>query len=417
MFAPTDLAAPPLEAPGAPDTLLFLVADTGGGHRRAAEAVSEAMELRLPGRFVTVTYDPLAGPGSSRLLRRVVGLYGPLIRRAPRAWGVIYRLSNSAWAMRVLRRALVAEAAGPIADAVGRHTPSAIVSFHPLTGAAAVEARRRARLHTPVMTVVTDLVTAHRAWLEPGVDRITVPSAVLRSRCRLDGPPPNRWAVTGVPVSPRWYGPPLPAAERLALRRSLGVTSRRFLVLVAGGAEGAGGMAGKVGTILRRFDDIDVVAVCGRNEPLRRRLNRLALHANGRLTATGYVDNLSDWMRCADLVVTKAGPGSIAEAACCGAPLLLTSHLPGQEAGNVELVVGAGAGRYAPTIKRLLREIDDLSHDPAALEAMRAAAVRLSRPRAAADIADLVAGSQALGAHDESRSPQRDAVEQGSGQR
>ena len=68
--------------------LLFLVADTGGGHRSAARAVSEALEEAYPGRFDPVLCDPLAGPGSSRLLRWVTSLYGPVIRLAPWAWGV-----------------------------------------------------------------------------------------------------------------------------------------------------------------------------------------------------------------------------------------------------------------------------------------------------------------------------------------
>ena len=73
------------------------------------------------------------------------------------------------------------------------------------------------------------------------------------------------------------------------------------------------------------------MAICGRNLRLQRRLTRLAARTGGRLTVLGFVDNMSDWLRCADVVIAKAGPGTIAEAACCGVPLLLTSHLPGQE--------------------------------------------------------------------------------------
>jgi hypothetical protein len=90
-------------------------------------------------------------------------------------------------------------------------------------------------------------------------------------------------------------------------------------------------------------------------------------------------------------VVGKAGPGTIAEATCCGTPLLLTSHLPGQESGNIEFVVGAGAGRHVPTVRRLVREVGLLRRDPAAVHRMRIAAAGLGRPRAASDIAALLA--------------------------
>jgi 1,2-diacylglycerol 3-beta-galactosyltransferase len=136
---------------------------------------------------------------------------------------------------------------------------------------------------------------------------------------------------------------------------------------------------------------VDVAVICGRNQRLRRRLTRLAERAGGRLTVHGFVDNMADWLRCADVVVGKAGPGTIAEATCCAAPLVLTSYVPGQEEGNAEFVVQAGAGRYAPRPGDLVAEIVRLRDDPAALAAMRSASARAGRPRAAVDIAGLLA--------------------------
>ena len=162
--------------------------------------------------------------------------------------------------------------------------------------------------------------------------------------------------------------------------------------MLTGGAEGSGRIYQRAEAIVRQFDDVAVVAICGRNRRLHRRLTRLAARADGRLTVQGFVDNMAEWLHCADLVVTKAGPGTIAEATCCGAPLLLTSHVPGQEEGNAELVVAAGAGRHAPGVRQLVSEIGRLRRDPAAINAMRAASARLSRPGAAADIAALLAG-------------------------
>jgi hypothetical protein len=90
-------------------------------------------------------------------------------------------------------------------------------------------------------------------------------------------------------------------------------------------------------------------------------------------------------------VVGKAGPGTIAEATCCGAPLVLTSFVPGQEKGNAEFVTGAGAGVYAPRPRHLAAEIGRLRRAPGTLAAMRAASVRVGRPGAAADIARFLA--------------------------
>jgi 1,2-diacylglycerol 3-beta-galactosyltransferase len=168
--------------------------------------------------------------------------------------------------------------------------------------------------------------------------------------------------------------------------------SERFLAVLTGGGEGSGGMARRAAAIVSSSEDIDVVIICGRNLRLQRRLARRAAQAGGRLTVLGFVENMSDWLRCADVVIAKAGPGTIAEAACCGAPLLLTSHLPGQERGNARLVTEAGAGRAAPRRRQMLRDLGELRRNPAAVEAMRAASARLGQPGAAAAVAALLAG-------------------------
>ena len=363
--------------------LLFLVADTGGGHRNAARAVGQALERMYPGRFAPVLCDPLGGPGSARPLRFVAGLYGPATRLAPWLWGAAYHVCDSRPAMRVLRRTLLRLADRPAAAAAAEHRPVAVVSFHPLTGSAAVAAARGAP-GVPAVTVVTDLARMHTAWRHADTDMIIAPHHPGR----------GSWVAAGLPVTREFWGGPLHGDERAILRRSLGLREEAFLVLVTGGGEGSGGIAARTAAILRRFADVDVVAVCGRNRRLKRRLDRLAASAGyaGRLTVTGFTRNMADWLRACDLVVTKAGPGTIAEATCCGTPLLLTTHLPGQETGNTEFVTRAGAGCRARSVQRLLAEINGLRSDQERTSAMRAASARLGQPTAAADIAGLIAG-------------------------
>jgi 1,2-diacylglycerol 3-beta-galactosyltransferase len=370
--------------------LLFLLADTGGGHRSAARAVSEALEEAYPGRYDSVLCDPLAGPDSAPLLRWVTRLYGPVIRLAPWAWGAVYHACDSRYAMRLLHRTLLALADRPVADAVAAHEPAAIVSFHPLTGGAAIRVRRRQAREVPVLTVVTDLITSHAAWRAARADLMALPTTAVCQRRRGDGLAVG--VATGLPVTSGFWRGPLPDGERAALRRRLGVSERRFLAVLTGGGEGAGGMARRATAILRSFEDIEVVAICGRNFRLRRRLARRAVRVGGRLRVLGFLDDMSDWLRCADVVIAKAGPATIAEAACCGAPLLLTSHLPGQERGNAHFVAAAGAGRYAPRRRQLLRDFDELRRNPAALKAMRAASAGLGRPDAAAGVVALLVG-------------------------
>jgi len=372
-------------------SVLFLVSDTGGGHRRAAEAVIGALAARYPGQFQPVLCDPLAGPAAARPLRWLARSYGPVVRRAPWAWGAAYHLTNSRPVMAVAWRTVFALANRPVTQAVATTRPAVIVSCHPLTGRPAALAAQR----TPVITLVTDLVSVHASWRHPGACHVAVPTA--HAGARFAGLLPDTACTdVGLPAAVGAVPGRLAAADRTGLRRRLGVADSDFLVLLAGGAEGCGGMARRARAILAAVPDGRVVVMCGRNERLRRRLSTSRRGSPGRLTVLGFVTNVGDWLRCADVVVMKAGPGMIAEAACCETPMLLTSHLPGQEHGNCDLVTRAGAGRVVPNVRVMVRVIGELASDPGALALLRAGSHALARPSAAAEVADLIAATASV---------------------
>ncbi len=102
----------------------------------------------------------------------------------------------------------------------------------------------------------------------------------------------------------------------------------------------------------------------------------------------GYVDDMPLWMAAVDVLVTKAGPGTIAEALACGLPLVLSSFVPGQEMGNVSYVEENGVGVYRSEPNEIAALVGDwLEPGNPTLAAMRARAQALARPQAALEIA------------------------------
>ena len=51
---------------------------------------------------------------------------------------------------------------------------------------------------------------------------------------------------------------------------------------------------------------------------------------NSRVLIQGFVSNMDEWMRAVDALVTKAEPGTIAEATVRGLPVMLSGYLPEQ---------------------------------------------------------------------------------------
>ena len=102
------------------------------------------------------------------------------------------------------------------------------------------------------------------------------------------------------------------------------------------------------------------------------------------VTALGFVDNMDEWMAAADCIVTKAGPGTIAEAATRGLPCLLSSHLPGQEAGNVKFVVEGGFGAFVKKPAKIGATIAQWFSDLNLREKLSSKALEAARPSATA---------------------------------
>ncbi|HEU5391662.1 MAG TPA: glycosyltransferase [Streptosporangiaceae bacterium] len=386
----------PAAQPG-PVPLLFLIADTGGGHRAAAAAVAGALERGYPGRYTPVWFDPLAGPAASRVLRLITRAYGPVVRLAPWLWGAIYHATDSRLAARLLRRTLRTVAGRSLTDALATVRPAAVVSFHPLAGQLAARSwldQTPAGRTAALVAVITDLGVPHATWRAGGADLIVTPaSGSAQARTTRTGRRPGSAdpiIPAGLPVGDGFRPGPATQAERGELRRSVGQRESGFLVVLTGGGEGAGRLGRRAAAVLRGLPDVDLAVICGRNARLRHRLARLAARSDGRLTVHGFVPDMAPWLRCADLVVSKAGPGTIAEAACCGAPILLMSRLPGQERGGVQRVTRAGAGRYLPRTRQLVTAIGQLKEHPADLAAMGAASARLGRPGAADHLATLL---------------------------
>src|SRR5262249_6972864 len=155
-----------------PTRLLFLVGDTGGGHRSAANAVRQALNHAYPGSFAPIICDPLLGPGAPLRLRWLMRLYGPAIRLTPWLWGMLWRGYNATRALGWSRQPLLRPAHRSVAAAVAEHQPAVIVAFHSLTAEPAVRARDASAPEASLVTVITDLVTAHLSWRDPAVDRI-----------------------------------------------------------------------------------------------------------------------------------------------------------------------------------------------------------------------------------------------------
>jgi 1,2-diacylglycerol 3-beta-galactosyltransferase len=380
--------------------ILVLFADTGGGHRSAAEALIEAWQAEHRERVQAQMVDlframpfPFNQMGPS---------YPGMIRYASRLYGGGFRCSDGprrAWA---IARAGYGYVRRSLYRFLTEHPTDVIVSVHPAFNHCVGWALHDLGLHVPCVTVVTDLWTGHALWYYPHVRRLIVPTEGARQRGIRFGVPPERLLVRGLPVARRFTAQMRAVPDRPRLRAELGLAAEGRVVLLVGGGEGMGPLESLAraldGTLPTGGPPTQIVVIAGRNAALRARLQ--AARWRHPFRVEGFVTTMPAWMAAADVLVTKAGPGSFTEALLSGLPLLLMGKVPGQEDGNVDYVVAERVGVWEPNPARAAAQLAAwLAPGNPALAEMSARAPGLANPDAASAIAaDVLAVAAEAGA-------------------
>jgi UDP-N-acetylglucosamine--N-acetylmuramyl-(pentapeptide) pyrophosphoryl-undecaprenol N-acetylglucosamine transferase len=191
--------------------------------------------------------------------------------------------------------------------------------------------------------------------------------------------------VTGTPVRSEFW------------RRREDFPQRPQRLLVLGGSQGAHRINEAVATALPDLTGrlgLDVWHQTGEHDV--RWLESLGLASGGRYHPFAFADDLATKVYEADLVLSRAGAGSISEVSAAGIPMLL---VPGPFAGghqrlNAQPFERAGAARVIANEDcdgpRLVREIAAITDDPVGYSKMVSAMRALGRPRAAEEVAGLL---------------------------
>jgi 1,2-diacylglycerol 3-beta-galactosyltransferase len=363
--------------------VLFLISDTGGGHRAAANAIAAALREIEPASDIRIE-DALVktAPFPSNWSPQI---YAWGMKRARWMWGLGFFLLNGPRRAKWLGDLGFPGMKRRLRRLIESHAPDVVVSTHPLLTRVVFRSLRAMTLRPPFAIVVTDLVTGHASWYEPGADRICLPTEQALERAASCGVPRDKMIVTGQPLPPRAEAA---VAQRAALRERFGW--REPVVLAIGGGDGVGDLGGRVRALAAAGLAARLVVVCGKNEKLRAELAAVSWPLP--VEVRGFVDNLHELMASADVLVTKGGPGSVIEGCLASLPILIWDYLPGQEIGNVRLVEQAGAGAYVPTAAELVRAVKSYLDDPAARAAAGARARTLAVPDSARRIATDVLG-------------------------
>jgi 1,2-diacylglycerol 3-beta-galactosyltransferase len=374
--------------------ILILMSKTGGGHLASAEAL-QAVFAEVYGAAAHVTIVDLLMDYLPWPLSELPKSYSWMANRAPWLWGTLWRSGQRRWLAQGIMRPLSRTSVVSVMLPIVQHQPDLVVSVHPLVQEPALFALRRLRETIPYTIVVTDLASVHPLWYHRQAARCYVASEAAYQGGIAAGLRPEQLRLFGLPVRPVFATTPRP---RPVLRAELGMHATLPAVLLVGGGEGIGRVAEIAQACAAALAAADtpagqMVVICGRNRRLESALSQVAWPIP--VQVRGFVTNMSDWMAACDCIVTKAGPGTIAEALIRGLPILLSGFIPGQEEGNVPYVLENEVGVFAQAPGAIARQVHAwFGPDRAELARMAENARRLGNPRSTyeivADLASLI---------------------------
>ncbi|KAK6116972.1 hypothetical protein DH2020_049347 [Rehmannia glutinosa] len=308
----------------APKKVLILMSDTGGGHRASAEAIKAAFNEAF-GDCYQVFVTDLWTDHTPWPFNQLPKSYKFLVKH-----GTLWRMTYYASAPRVIHQSNFAATSTFIAHAVAKglmkYQPDIIISVHPLMQHVPLRILRKKGLLKKIVfaTVVTDLCTCHPTWFHKLVTRCYSPSEEVAKRALRAGLQRSQVKVYGLPVRPSFVKP---VRSKDELRKRLGMDEYLPAVLLMGGGEGMGPIEATARALADALYDQT------HGEPLGQ--------------VKGFVTKMEECMGACDCIITKAGPGTIAEAMIRGLPIILNGYIAGQEAGNVPYVVQNGCGKFS----------------------------------------------------------------------
>jgi 1,2-diacylglycerol 3-beta-galactosyltransferase len=363
--------------------IIIFFSDTGGGHRAAASALRDAFQHAFPNQYEIILVDGFKECAPFPF-NHIPDTYFPLTAYTPWLWGALFHSSNSRLSLPlsasfddlILRRGC--------ARVIRQHDPDLIISVHPLINRAACNALKQIKPAVPFVTVVTDLFDAHGMWFSAASDLVVVPTQGALERGVKWKFPREKLRVIGQPISLKFATTDHDESQR-ELRVRLNLRDDLFTILLVGGGEGMGPLRAIARALDRSNLPLQLVIIAGRNEKLYKQLNSVEWHVPKNIQ--GFVTNMPDWMRASDLVITKAGPGTIMETLAAGKPMILSGYLRGQEEGNVKFVQETGIGLLRTNPQMIVRQLRAwLDGEHQQLVEMQARAKRQARPNAAMEI-------------------------------
>lgn len=360
--------------------VLVVYASSGAGHFKAAEAICDYIHKHCP-QIQLSSVDVLEKTNFLFKFNYRFG-YSFLIRQAPLLWRWAFWLTDFR-AFRIFTRAI-----GRFLNRLNTNEfirflvqegPDVIISTHFLPSEISSGLKKAKKIKSRLITVITDFCV-HPFWVSSGTDIYIVASKGTKEELIREGAGEDIIKELGIPIHSKF----LKQYEKDALLRKLGLGQDKFTVLIVTGSFGLGPLE-EIADLL--YKEARLLVVCANN---RRLYERLKNKNYPQVYIFGFVDNIEELMSVSDVVITKPGGLAISEILSMELIPIFISAIPGQEAGNVEILKKYGIGISPESISEIKQTVLDFRDHPSKLNDMKLNIRKIRKPDCLKEICNVV---------------------------
>ncbi len=357
--------------------ILVIYASAGAGHQKAAEAIYDGIKKYT--KHDAKIVDVLDYTSAKELYRQS---YIQMVSKVPWLWAFSFSLIDIPWVQPLVhgvRRVYNTIIGQKLEKFLKTEQFDYMFSTHFMPNEVASSLKARRLIKTKIVSCVTDF-DVHKIWIAKNVDRYTVASEWTRDKLKKIGVDENKINVTGIPTNERFSQ----VFDIVELKKKLNVKPDIFTVLIATGSFGFG----PIEEIIKALKgDFQVIVVCGHNKTLFQTLNEKKYD---NVIVCGLVNNMHELMAVSDIMVTKPGGLSIAEALVRELPMIFFAPIPGQETNNIQVLKRYGIGFASSNIDDIVAELKSLRSSRDRFMTVLKRTKNLSSPSAVKDIVSLI---------------------------
>jgi processive 1,2-diacylglycerol beta-glucosyltransferase len=363
--------------------IILLYITEVSGHHSAALAIEKALRILQPdAEILSINAFNYTNPISEKIVNR---LYMGIIKRTPQVWDYLY--DNPAVIKKIDGfRAMLHRLNSPkLKNLFEKFNPDAVACTQAFPCGMVADFKKTYNSRIPLIAVLTDYVP-HSYWIHDAVDYYISPSEEVAWRLMKKGVPAHKINSFGIPFDLKFNE----AVDRTRVMQKMKLNPHERTILIMGGGQGLGPINTIIGSLEKVRQEIQEIIITGTNKKLHNSIKTKAKRCKKRIINLGYVNNVHELMSVADIIITKPGGITTAEALVKKLPMIIVRPLPGQEANNTAYLTKKGAAIKLDDPREINQVIEDILSDQAKLKAFSEAAGRISKPQASMDIAKLL---------------------------